>query len=135
MACRELRNLFLFLSRCLRMRIMFARVFNFTHFGWKNLSVWCLMAFQAGVINTGGFIGCHRFVSHTTGFATAFGEAFAGAQWNLALSAAGVPLFFLAGVRISAYFVDRRVALGQTPQYTLLISIIVLILYRLVILR
>ena len=107
---------------------MFARVFNFTHFGWKNLSVWCLMAFQAGVINTGGFIGCHRFVSHTTGFATAFGEAFAGAQWNLALSAAGVPLFFLAGVMISAYFVDRRVALGQTPQYTLLISIIVFLM-------
>jgi uncharacterized membrane protein YoaK (UPF0700 family) len=32
-----------------------------------------MMAFQAGVLNIGGFMACHRFVSHVTGFATFFG--------------------------------------------------------------
>jgi uncharacterized membrane protein YoaK (UPF0700 family) len=104
---------------------MFTRVFNFTRFSWRNLFVWCCMAFQAGVINSGGFIGCHRFVSHTTGFATAFGEEVARGRWNFALGAAGVPLFFLIGVMISAYFVDRRVAMNKTPQYSFVVTMIV----------
>jgi uncharacterized membrane protein YoaK (UPF0700 family) len=107
---------------------MFARVFNFTRFSWRNLFVWSGMSFQAGVINSGGFIGCHRFVSHTTGFATAFGEAFAKAQWNLALEAAGVPMFFLVGVMISAYLIDGRTAQGKSPLYSLTVFLIVMLM-------
>lgn len=78
------------------------------------------MAFQAGAINAGGFLACHRFVSHTTGFATHFGAEFASGQFFSAIGIASVPVFFLLGTMLSAYFVDRRISLNKQPQYSLL---------------
>ncbi len=87
------------------------------------------MAFQAGSINTGAYIGCHRFVSHVTGFATLVGTEFAKSNFSAALSMAIVPIFFLIGTMISAYFVDRRVAHKKRPHYTLLIIATALLMY------
>jgi len=107
---------------------MFARVFNLAEFRYRNLVVWFLMAFQAGSINAGGFLGLHRFVSHTTGFATTFGESFARGRIASAVATASVPIFFLIGVMISAYFVDLRLARHRQPQYTGLMVCICLLL-------
>lgn len=93
------------------------------------MTIWFLMAFQAGAINAGGFISSHRFVSHTTGFATHFGAEFASENWSAAISMASVPLFFLLGTMISAYFIDRRMACGKVPQYTFLVSIMAGLLF------
>jgi len=100
---------------------MFRRVFNHANYNKMNLSIWFLMAFQAGAINAGGFIACHRFVSHTTGFATHFGAEFAMGRIFDAIGIVSVPLFFLFGTMLSAYFVDHRISLSKKPQYSLLI--------------
>ena len=108
---------------------MFARVFNLTKYNPWNLAIWFLMAFQAGTINTGAYIGCHRFASHVTGFATLVGTEFASKNFTAAMSMATVPMFFLLGTMISAYFVDRRVAAHKTPQYTFLMSTITVLMF------
>ena len=54
----------------------------------KNASVWMVMAFQAGVLNIGGFLSCQRFVSHVTGFATFMDKS--DAQMGAAMKAAGI---------------------------------------------
>lgn len=100
---------------------MYARVFNLANYNKINMSIWFLMAFQAGAINAGGFLACHRFVSHTTGFATHFGAEFALGKIYDAIGIASVPIFFLLGTMLSAYFVDHRVSLKKKPQYSLLV--------------
>jgi uncharacterized membrane protein YoaK (UPF0700 family) len=71
----------------------------------RNSWLWFLLAFQAGAVNAGGFVAAGRFVTHTTGFATHF--AYDLASWKLthALSMLTVPVFFLFGAMVSAYFV------------------------------
>lgn len=95
---------------------MFSEV-NYSHYSRPSVIVWLSMAFQAGAINTGGYFACHRFVTHTTGFATLFGESVAEAQWGKALSLISVPAFFLLGSMISAVFVDKQKAEGKRPLY------------------
>lgn len=82
------------------------------------MAIWFLLAFQAGSLNAGGYLACHRFVTHTTGFATLFGIDMARGDANVALGMITAPLFFLTGSFISAYFVDRKITLGLTPRYT-----------------
>jgi uncharacterized membrane protein YoaK (UPF0700 family) len=88
----------------------------------KTLIDWFLLSFLAGNINTGGYLACHRFVSHVTGFATLTGVDFAFELWAEALGILSVPLFFLFGVLISAYYVDRRVHAGKRPRYALVMG-------------
>lgn len=108
---------------------MFARVFHISAKSKLKIYISFLMALQAGAINTGGFVVCKRFVSHVTGFATLFGVDFANLNFSLAFSMISVPLFFLAGVMFSAYFVDKRVAEHKSPQYTFLIVSIATLMF------
>lgn len=76
------------------------------------------MAFQAGVINIGAFLACHRFVSHVTGFATFFGvEVNYSDNAFHAIGMLVVPLFFLLGAMLSGQLVDVRLKLGKKPRY------------------
>jgi uncharacterized membrane protein YoaK (UPF0700 family) len=84
-----------------------------------------LMAFQAGLLNIGGFMASHRFVSHVTGFATFFGYELT--QTHSAQHAIGmlvVPMFFLLGVMLSAQLVDLRLKLHKKPRYYISFGII-----------
>ena len=77
------------------------------------------LAFQGGVLNIGGFMACHRFVSHVTGFSTFFGVEVSKNPDN-AFHAVGmlvVPLFFLLGAMLSGQLVDIRLKLGKKPRY------------------
>jgi uncharacterized membrane protein YoaK (UPF0700 family) len=92
----------------------------------RNLFIWFLLAFQGGVLNVGGYLSVHRFVSHVTGFATLAGVY--GAQQHL-LEMFGmllVPLFFLLGTMISAWFVERQRIRGKSPKYGVVFSIIII---------
>jgi uncharacterized membrane protein YoaK (UPF0700 family) len=100
---------------------MISGIFNLANYTPFNVSIWFLMAFQAGAINAGGFLSCHRFVSHTTGFATHFGAEFAQGKVYQAIGIASVPIFFLLGTMLSAYFVDKRIAQQKKPQYSVLV--------------
>lgn len=88
-----------------------------TIFNRRNYLIWFLLAFQAGAINVGGFLACHRFVTHTTGFATHFGVEFALKDYAGAFGMLTVPLFFLGGAMISGFLVDRRHQKSNPPNY------------------
>lgn len=94
----------------------------------ENLFLWMSMAFQAGLINMGGFMSCHRFVSHVTGFATFFGYEASQFQFSKALGMLSVPLFFLLGTMISAHLVDVRIKMQKRPKYYVSFALMVFLL-------
>lgn len=97
---------------------MFSNNKTLSHYSAKNMIIWGSMAFQAGSINIGGYLACHRFVSHTTGFATLFAFEMLHSKWVTALGLLLVPGFFLAGGMLSAFLVDTRIQKNKTPRYS-----------------
>ncbi len=97
---------------------------SISHYTKSNISIWMLMAFQAGLINIGGFMACHRFVSHITGFATFFGYDLSKEEPRHALGMLVVPLFFLLGAMLSGQLVDIRLKLHIKPKYYITFGII-----------
>lgn len=95
---------------------------NFSQFTTRNVVIWFTLAFQAGIINAGGFLSCQRFVSHTTGFATLFGTDFARGEYVNAFGMLTVPLFFVCGSMMSAFFVDRRMIRNEAPRYLVILG-------------
>lgn len=92
---------------------------SISHYSKSNVCIWMLLAFQAGVLNIGGFMACHRFVSHVTGFATFFGYEVSRPDSSHAIGMLVVPLFFLIGAMISGFLVDIRLRLHKKPKYYL----------------
>lgn len=90
---------------------------SISHYTPSNFSIWMLMAFQAGLLNMGGYLACHRFVSHVTGFATLFGYEVNNTNMLSALAVLTVPAFFLAGCMLSGILVDIRLKLKLKPKY------------------
>lgn len=78
--------------------------------------LWGLLAFQAGFINAGGFIACHRFVSHLTGYGTQVGLTFVEKDIWVALEMAIAPLSFIAGSAFSAFLIDRPYFENRPPK-------------------
>jgi uncharacterized membrane protein YoaK (UPF0700 family) len=89
----------------------------------SNSAIWMALAFQAGVINIGGFMACHRFVSHVTGFSTFFGVEFSNGQFERAIGMLLVPLLFLSGAILSGYLVDTRLRLHKKPKYYIVFGV------------
>lgn len=75
------------------------------------------MAFQAGVLNVGGFMACHRFVSHVTGYGTSVGYELGLNGLASAFEMALVPICFLLGCMMSGFLVDIRIKLHKKPRY------------------
>lgn len=101
---------------------MFKPAKSLSDYNLVNQLTWFLMAFQAGFINAGGFLSCHRFVTHTTGFATHFGVEAATGNIHSALGMLSVPIFFLFGSMISALFIDRNYVLNRYPRYDIIFA-------------
>jgi uncharacterized membrane protein YoaK (UPF0700 family) len=97
---------------------------SISHYSRSNVCIWMLLAFQAGVLNIGGFMACHRFVSHVTGFATFFGYELTQTDTSHAIGMLIVPSFFLLGAMISGLLVDIRLKLHKKPKYYLSFGII-----------
>ena len=95
-----------------------------TAFTWKSSLDWFLLAFLAGNVNTGGYLACQRFVTHVTGFSTLAGIDLAAGKWDGAIGLLSVPLFFILGVMISAYNIDRRHHLGLRPRYAMVMALV-----------
>ena len=66
----------------------------------KDTWPWYLLAFQAGAINSAGYLACHRFVSHVTGFGTRIGIELGTQNHLMALEMSFKFLFFLIGALI-----------------------------------
>lgn len=81
------------------------------------------LAFQAGLLNIGGYLACHQFVSHVTGFASIYGLEFSIGNYDRALGMLVVPALFLLGAMLSGYLVDLRLKLRQRPRYYVVFGI------------
>ena len=97
---------------------------SISHYSKSNVCIWMLLAFQAGILNIGGFMACHRFVSHVTGFATFFGYELTQTDSSHAIGMLIVPSFFLLGAMISGLLIDIRLKLHKKPKYYLSFGII-----------
>lgn len=106
---------------------MFSSHGTLSHYSSGNVIAWLVMAFQAGTINTGGFLSCHRFVSHVTGFGTLIGTEAAQGHWSDVVSLISVPGLFLGGAMLSAFFVDRRIQTNRRPLYPVVLFLIFLL--------
>lgn len=78
--------------------------------GVKTYFDWFVLAFLAGSVNAGGYLACHRFVSHVTGFATLSGVFIEEKNWVEAAGMLAIPLYFLLGAMLSAYFTEKKFA-------------------------
>ncbi|MEZ4814589.1 MAG: YoaK family protein [Bdellovibrionota bacterium] len=90
----------------------------------EAIRIWFILAFQAGAINIAGFLACHRFVSHVTGFPTFFADDLSKGDLSEAFNILLVPIFFVLGTMLSAWHVDRRIERKKAPRYTLVFSLI-----------
>ncbi len=90
---------------------------SIAHYKTSNVTIWMLMALQGGFLNMGGFLACHRFVSHVTGYATMVPFEFVTHGIREAILMALVPTFFLLGSMVSGYLVDVRLRLHKRPRY------------------
>ncbi len=77
---------------------------------FKTYTDWFILSFLAGSINSGGYLACHRFVSHVTGFATLSGISIERFEFLEALGSLLIPLFFLIGVVVSGYLTEKQFA-------------------------
>lgn len=95
----------------------------------KTYFDWFVLAFLAGSVNAGGYLACHRFVSHVTGFATLTGVAVEQRHWAEAVGTLAIPLFFLLGAMLSAYFTEKDfVAKVHGERYSPVMWIVTLLL-------
>ena len=94
----------------------------------SNIAVWMALAFQGGVLNVGGFLACHRFVSHVTGFATFFGSDLSAGSYSAAIGMLLVPFWFLCGAMVSGYLVDLRLRTNKKPKYYIAFAVMFLLL-------
>ncbi len=97
---------------------------SISHYTPANILVWMVMAFQAGILNIGGFMTCHRFVSHVTGFATFFGYEMSQVHYHQAFNMLSVPIFFLMGSMLSGQLVDIQLKQHKKPKYYISFGIV-----------
>lgn len=107
---------------------MFSSPDNLSHYSVRNASIWLALAFQAGVVNAGGVLACHRFVTHTTGFGTTFGTEVAHGRMWTAVGMLSVPVFFVSGAIISAFLIDRRQIQNRAPKYAAVLFLMMLLM-------
>jgi uncharacterized membrane protein YoaK (UPF0700 family) len=95
------------------------------------IALWATLGFQAGFINSFGFLSSGRFVSHVTGFGTQVGLALGKGDLAFAIEMFSLPLFFILGAFLSGVLTSARLEKGLRPRYdlvTLFLPIAVLVL-------
>lgn len=90
----------------------------------SNVAIWMALAFQAGLLNMGGYMACHTFVSHVTGYATLFGYEMNRQDFGFASGMLLVPTFFLFGAMLSGVLVDLQVKLQRKPRYYVVFGVL-----------
>lgn len=83
----------------------------------RFIGLWSLLAFQAGFINSIGFLACQRFVSHVTGFGTQVGLTAGEGKYLLALEMLSAPAAFVFGAWFNGWLTVARQSQGLKPRY------------------
>lgn len=99
-----------------------------------NLALGCLLAFNAGAVNAGGFMLLHMYTSHMTGFASQLADGLVLGQATLILNALGAILAFMCGAAVCAILVNwgRRRRLHSVYALPLLLEAALLIIFGLI---
>jgi uncharacterized membrane protein YoaK (UPF0700 family) len=95
---------------------------------------WLLLSFVGGNLNSGGLLAYGKFVSHVTGFYTLFGQSVADLRWDSAFGMLSIPLYFLIGVMVAAFLVERPIHRKEAPHYILVMALVCLCLSGIIIL-
>ena len=98
-----------------------------------NVVIWMILALQAGLLNIGGLLACHSFVSHVTGYATLFGRELYRANLWAASGMLLVPGAFLLGAMLSGFLVDVQLQQRRKPRYYIVFGVLFLLLLFVVI--
>lgn len=94
----------------------------------KMIALWSLLAFQAGFINSIGFLDSLRFVSHVTGFSSQIGISLARGQIFLAIEMLSLPAAFITGAWFNGYLTVVRKSRGLIPRYDLVTLLMPIVL-------
>ena len=100
---------------------------NISAYTRSNMAIWMVMAFQAGLLNIGGLMACHSFVSHVTGFATLFSLEYGTGNYAHAIGLLIIPVTFLIGSMVSGLLVDLRMKLHRKPRYYIVFGFLFLL--------
>jgi uncharacterized membrane protein YoaK (UPF0700 family) len=100
----------------------------------RLVSLWSLLAFQAGFLNAFGFLACGRYISHVTGFGTQIGVALAQHRPLFALELLGFPLFFIFGAFTAGLFTAAPIERAERPHFRRLMFLIPTLLVGLLLL-
>ncbi len=106
---------------------------SIAHYKPSNIAIWMLMALQGGFLNMGGFMACHRFVSHVTGYGAMVPFELMNHGLRAALLMSLIPTFFLLGAMVSGYLVDVRLQLHKRPRYYISFGLIFCVLVFIII--
>lgn len=90
---------------------------NISAYTRPNMAIWMTLAFQAGLINMGGLLSCHTFVSHVTGYASLASLEFESNQQSHGLGLLSMLIAFLLGSMGSGILVDLRMRANKKPKY------------------
>ena len=106
---------------------------NISAYTRSNMAIWMIMAFQGGIMNIGGLMACHSFVSHVTGFATLFSLEYESGNYPQAIGLLIIPLTFLLGSMVSGILVDLRLKLHKKPKYYIVFGFLFFLMTAIVI--
>ncbi len=90
--------------------------------------LWPLFCLQAGFINSGGFLACHRFVSHVTGFGTHVGVELGLGHITRAFEMLLIPVGFIAGGVFAGFLTQSPLLKNKTSHHLISLMIMSLLL-------
>ncbi len=99
-----------------------------------NVALGLLLAFNAGVINAGGFLVLHMYTSHMSGFASQLADGLVLDDSRLLLNALGAILSFVMGAAVCAILVNwgRQRKLSSVYALPLMLEALLMLLFGLV---
>ena len=100
---------------------------NISTYSRPNLAIWMVLAFQAGLINIGGFLACQTFVSHVTGYVTLASLEFESQQIPHGVGLIAMLFMFLIGSMGSGILIDLKIKENKKPRYYLVFGFLFLV--------
>ncbi len=94
----------------------------------KNIPIWLISAFKAGLINSAGLLATGKFVSHVTGFGTQVGMAIGHDDYFFGAELLIIPISFIFGGVLTSLILDKNYEKDETPPYWKVQSLITLLI-------
>lgn len=86
---------------------------------FMNWQLFCLLAFNAGAVNAGGFMVVARYTSHMTGFVSEMADKLVMGEFAFVLAALGSVISFFCGAVASSMLIDWAKVRRLRSEYAL----------------